>query len=275
MLGENNHNNHHGAPSSISAWHEWWEIDVWGPVVHLLQFIGLIRMHTDFRESRVHPETTDLGMRRGRYDLITSHEPITFWQWRDDPCPIWLQWGLILLFYYFLFKWRQRNAMQPVPDHGVTAMFTVLALLAIAQGLFFVYSDPTLLTVATDPANFISSGVLRQFATAVCRVVLPLHDQGTASGPFGMIFAFIMFVMAAAISLLSVFLFVITVVVFIMAVLGIPVVLALSYLEQSYCPTMPDIVASVKHLLLGTEGDDSTELETNPMLQGTSVPSKK
>ncbi len=95
MLGENNHNNHHGEPSAASTWHMWWEVDVWPVVVRGLELLGAVESSTPPRLSRAYPADPTIGAIRGRLDLMrnaTPYEgaadPVGVWDASDDFLPI-------------------------------------------------------------------------------------------------------------------------------------------------------------------------------------------
>jgi len=261
MLGENNHNNHHGAPSSISTWQAWWEVDVWGPATHALEFVGLIYSHSDFRESRVHPESVEIGIRRGRLDLERpEHLPVYFWEWRWDPAPIWMQWALVLLFYYGCYKWRVANRKLQVSDRKVTIMFVALMILQLLQGLFFIYSDPTLLSMQTDDSNlFLGSGWARAFATGVCRIIEPLHGLHAFHNPLLSLVAICGFLFAVAITVVVLVLFVAVAALFLFAGLGFPLLVVCAFFERLFRGAGPGIHTGVMEEIVWDEFATETQ----------------
>ena len=78
----------------------------------------------------MHPPDPDIGALRGRLDLERpSQLPISFWEWRWDPAPIWMQWALIVAFYYGCFRWRAANKRMRDCDLRVTALLVTLMAL--------------------------------------------------------------------------------------------------------------------------------------------------
>jgi hypothetical protein len=51
MLGEHNHNNHHGEPTALDSQLAWWEVDFWPLLVGALQKVGAV---THIRPQRAH-----------------------------------------------------------------------------------------------------------------------------------------------------------------------------------------------------------------------------
>lgn len=172
-LGEQNHNNHHADPTSISTWHRWWEVDFWPLIILALEFAGAVKGATWPRPSRINPEDPAMGARRGRLDLSAGKE-IGFFDWRWDPLPIFVQYIILASCFAGSIKWRKTSLRSTRPTDSFVDFFIALFCFAlIAHWFYFVLSSVELRTSSAWELSSSSAWELSNsslFGLAVCQV---------------------------------------------------------------------------------------------------------
>ena len=138
MLGEENHNNHHAAPSSISTWHRAWQVDLWPLVVRCFSALGLVRSMRGFRASRTGVDVdAAVGAIRGRVDLQSAAgRAHSFWDAAEDGAlPICVQCAIVVAMLVLAARWRWRSVRSAVAggDRWVTALLAGVALCMLTQ----------------------------------------------------------------------------------------------------------------------------------------------